>query len=1528
MNKKSFIGGALAAITTAVCLVLGISTIDSQRVDALYQRTNNENYSLILSSSNKVTASGDHDMYSQTGGKVTFTYSGISSSTSGHATINENGTIVNKDIIHSITTFSATFAGSGTLKARIAYVATEAKWGEYFELLSGNEVSFGSYPYFLEMKAFGGSVTLSSATYTYSCLVNSDAEVYDASGHYDITFKANGGSADDSNELTYSTIFNQVTSGDDYISSFTGISKVYAGIYGLKFASNKGEGSLTINFDSTYVENQITSIDVSAAQYGSNSSVFRIYVNGVSTYTEITPSTGGSVSVNATLTSLEIETSGKQAYLCGLTLNYGGKHVPGTPDNPTPYEVGFSATDANKDTYTTNSIFDNDKALSAYKVLSDGSHSSLGSSDYSYVIKDSNNQTINPSNKFPAIGAYTLIISYKSFIPVEITLNVGEYVYIVDVVASMSTVSFTTADTLSANLAGNLTATLEYSNGTNSNAISYTDFTDYDIAVKLVTPKGFTYDQATPFGTAGIWTVKVYSVDDENMYFNISITVNAIPVASVSLDKTSHTMYPDDTLQLTATVGPNNATNKVVVWSSNNESVATVDENGLVTAIAIGGATISATAADGSGKYGSCVISVTAAPIIVEHDIELTADGGTNASECTINGIDGIKVGTSKNSGNMIITVPGGTTKLSFHAAAWNGEGSGNLSMSGATASITSFALTANAGINGNSPYTLSSGSSEEDYIFETVLSNISSETDLTFSYSKRFVIWGAKYYTSESPVDPVYPTSIQLTGESNTISIGQTSQLNVEYMPSDTNVKNVTFTSNHENIATVSNDGLITGVAQGSATITATAEAASGTINASFNVTVTPVLVTSVSLDTDSTTVKAGKTVTLVATIYPSNATNKNITWSSSNNAIATVSNGVVTGIAAGNATITVTTADGNKTATCTVSVQESTSGGEESFSITYTDLPSTYQTGSTIYTADSGIKFQAYNCAGGYSSKVQFKGSSGYIQTTEELELQSVTINDRESNSLTVYGSTVAGTFVTEITGSNDVYDLTGYNYFKIARTSNGAGYCSSITVVTGTPTPINPTSIIMNPTSAEVGVGGTKQLSISYVPSNANQNKDVTWTSSNTNVATVSSTGLVSVKSTATAGQKATITARLTNITSITTTCSITVIEQQKDDHTILVYMCGADLESEHGLASGDIYEMLKVSGQPDDVNIVIETGGANSWSSSYGYGISSTKLERWHVENKALVKDDSLTYASMGLTSTLQSFLEYGLKNYPAERTGIIFWNHGGGMRGVCYDEKKNDDVLKNSEIKSAVSGALSNSGLSGQKLEWVGYDACLMQVQDIAETNSAYFKYMVASQESEAGYGWDYDNWVDDLYAKKPTETILKTIVDTFIVDNGGASSSSGDQTLSYLDLSYAGAYKTAWENMATQLNSKVTSSNKSSFNSAITGNVKHYADSDYDYFCTFDAWDFIDKLATSSAFSSFRIDSSYITAVKNAHANLVKYNLAQKGAGVSKGLCMYWPNSTRYSDVSTYYTSNETNFSNWRTFCVNKGYHA
>ena len=1542
MNSKNKKLGLLT-VTAIGSLVIGLFATSKLGNDvfAYINSKNNLENKITLDSTNKVSSAGDHIIKTAKGNDITFNYTSVSSSSNGHTQLASDGYIVNKTQITSIESFVANYTGAGSLQARIAYVP--GTWAEYFTLVSGAKVEFASKPYYLELKASGGSVNLLSANYTFSCTSNPDAEPREEGGSYDITFEKHD--SDSSTALDKSAVKNEMTSGSEYIYTVTSASKIYQGVNGLKFGSSNDYGSLAMNMTYAKVTENITSIELFTSQYGSDQISFEIYLNGSSTResTVVSSSTGGVITLSepTNLTKLRIETTSKRGYLSGISLHYGNSYVPGAPENPTAYEVGFTATDANKNNYTTNSIFDLNNSLSVVSNKSDATTSPISSSQYSYYIKDVNNNIINSAEKFPAEGVYTLVVSYGSYIPQEITLTVGAYIYPVDVTASLSKVTYTTADTLSNYLASSLTASVTLSNQQLVSDIPFAEFTANGLGLRLIR-NNVSVDYTKPFGTTGLWKIRVYSLEfEDDVYYDVDLTVEAIPVESITLSQTSYALYVGGELQLTASVYPTTATNDNVNWTTEDESVASIVDNNdgsaTITGVAVGGTTIIATAADGTGIYGTCSITVSAQPpepewvevtdaskikvgdiIIITHDSssnELSGFGSGN------NGPFGVVTAFSeKPAGLYPLTVVEGSASDTF--ALKNGDsylywGNGKNSL-GTSSTISS-----------NSSWTFSGVGtiSNADTSSRVIKYNSGSPRFACYTSGQEDITLYKQ--TNAAPVTPVYPSSINLTGTTS-ISIGDTSQLTVNYSEG-TNVKNVTFESSNTNVAGVSNIGLVTGVSEGTATITATAEAAnSTTVTATITITVSPIEVTSVSLDAASSSVKVGKTITLIATVYPSNATNKTVKWLSSSTAIATVtSSGVVSGVAAGSATITAYSDANNngacdtneKKATCTVTVIASS--GEEEFSITYTDLPSQYQTGSTIYTASSGIKFQAYNCAGGYSSKMQFRASSGYLQTTEELELQSITINDRESNTLTVYGSNTAGSFSNEIEGTNDVYDLTGYSYFKVARTGSGAGYCSSITVTTGIPTPTDPTSIILSPTSAEVSIGGSKQLSVSYVPSNANQNKAVTWTSSNTNVATVNNEGLVSVKSTASAGQSATITARLTNITSIYATCTITVTEQKKDDHTVLIYLCGADLESKNQLATGDIQEILKVSGQPDDVNILIETGGASSWASTYG--ISSSKLERWHVENKSLVKDATLAdYVSMGLTGTLQSFIEYGLNNYPAERVGLILWNHGGGMHGVCYDEKKNDDSLLNSEVKSAVSGALNNCGMSGQKLEWIGYDACLMQVQDVAEFNSQYFNYMIASEESEAGYGWDYDNWVDDLYAKKTTPVILKAIVDSFISDNGGANSNSSDQTLSYLTLSYMSAYKTAWENLASQLDGKLTSSNKTSFTSAIVNNVKHFADSDYDYFCLFDAKDFINKLVSHSSFSNFRVDSSYTTAVLNAFSNLVTYSVAQKGAGNAYGLCMVWLNNSTYSYKSMYATS-ETNFSNWRSLNISYG---
>ena len=174
-------------------------------------------------------------------------------------------------------------------------------------------------------------------------------------------------------------------------------------------------------------------------------------------------------------------------------------------------------------------------------------------------------------------------------------------------------------------------------------------------------------------------------------------------------------------------------------------------------------------------------------------------------------------------------------------------------------------------------------------------------------------------YCTTVAAAVPVTSVSVDATAS---VYVGETTTLTATVLPDNATNKNVTWESDDETIATVDESGVVTGVAAGEAIITVTS-VADNTKTATCAVTVTPVAVTGVSVDA-SATVKIGKTVTLTPTISPDNATNKNVTWESDDETIATVDeSGVVTGVAAGEATITVKSEeDPTKSASCTVTV------------------------------------------------------------------------------------------------------------------------------------------------------------------------------------------------------------------------------------------------------------------------------------------------------------------------------------------------------------------------------------------------------------------------------------------------------------------------------------------------------------------------------------------------------------------------------------------------------------------------------
>lgn len=172
------------------------------------------------------------------------------------------------------------------------------------------------------------------------------------------------------------------------------------------------------------------------------------------------------------------------------------------------------------------------------------------------------------------------------------------------------------------------------------------------------------------------------------------------------------------------------------------------------------------------------------------------------------------------------------------------------------------------------------------------------------------------KVTVSETAAPPTADSSISVTGiklnvSKATLNVGKTKQLTATIAPENATNKNVAWTSSNPKIARVDAKGKVTAIAAGKATIAATT--ADGAFTAKAVITVKTVKVTGVKVNVSKASLAVGKTKTLKATVAPVNATNKNVTWTSSNRKIAKVSaKGKVTAVAPGQATITVTTKDG----------------------------------------------------------------------------------------------------------------------------------------------------------------------------------------------------------------------------------------------------------------------------------------------------------------------------------------------------------------------------------------------------------------------------------------------------------------------------------------------------------------------------------------------------------------------------------------------------------------------------------------
>lgn len=244
------------------------------------------------------------------------------------------------------------------------------------------------------------------------------------------------------------------------------------------------------------------------------------------------------------------------------------------------------------------------------------------------------------------------------------------------------------------------------------------------------------------------------------------------------------------------------------------------------------------------------------------------------------------------------------------------------------------------------------------------------------------------------------------------------------------------------------------------------------------------------------------------------------------------------------------------------------------------------------------------------------------------------------------------------------------------------------------------------------------------------------------------------------------------------------------------TVMVYLCGTDLESEGGFASSNIKEMMGAVAS-EDVNILIQTGGTRSWEIEE---INTEELQRYQIISGNIKLIGTSPLASMGEADTLGDFLSWGVENFPAAKYACILWNHGSGsVEGVAFDEVFGMDSLDLKELSQGVSEA-------GVQFELIGFDACLMATLETAAALAPYGRYMVASQEMEPGSGWDYIAMLNSL-AENSAQTGLelgKVICDSFY-EKCAAEGMESLVTLSVTELSKVPALVQDFDQMAAEM---------------------------------------------------------------------------------------------------------------------------
>ena len=332
---------------------------------------------------------------------------------------------------------------------------------------------------------------------------------------------------------------------------------------------------------------------------------------------------------------------------------------------------------------------------------------------------------------------------------------------------------------------------------------------------------------------------------------------------------------------------------------------------------------------------------------------------------------------------------------------------------------------------------------------------------------------------------------------------------------------------------------------------------------------------------------------------------------------------------------------------------------------------------------------------------------------------------------------------------------------------------------------------------------------------------------------------------------------------------------ILGNGQDTVTIMVYMCGTDLESRGSMATKDLVEMAGAK-LGDNLHVIVFTGGCARWNNQI---ISSTVNQIYEVDDGGLITlVENAGTGVMTDPATLTSFIQWCGKNYPANRNELILWDHGGGsVSGYGYDEKHK---ASGSMTLDNIAKALRDSGM---KFDFIGFDACLMATLETGLMLDEFADYMIASEETEPGIGWYYTNWLTSFSNNTSMDTVSigKSIVDDFVVTCANKTPNQ-TATLSVIDLAELSASAPeSLKNFSQSLSTLITNNQYRQISEARNGTREFARSSVIDQI---DLVDFAQRVGTPEG-EELALD------LRGA----VKYNRTSSGMTNAYGVSIYFP---------------------------------